>query len=440
MKRSLSTFAIVTLLLCGLSFPIAAQDPVPDAMPYAPPLGSPEYGPVDQGYGMPADVTAGSMMEAEAQYADGEYGDCGNCGDCDSCRRRPGIYGGWAGFDAMLLWNKGRNVPPLVTSSDPGTPRADAGVLGFSSTNVLFGGENIGTDPQAAGRVSAGIWIDPCQNTGIGGRFWAIEGDRTRFDQQTDGSLILGRPFFDVSLAEQNALLIGFPGQLSGNVHVRTENDALGTDLFGRFRMTDTTRNRIDLIMGYNFVRIDDDLSITNTTNIIDPGSILFGARFNNFDQFRTRNEFHGGEIGVMGERCNGRVKISYLGKVSYGNVRQEFDIAGNTAITLGGTTNLNGGLLTQTSNIGSYVRNRSMFIPEFNMNLHVSVTQRLDLSVGYSFIYFTNVALAGDQIDTRVNLTQQSGPLVGAARPLPLLADTDFWLQGLNFGANYRF
>jgi hypothetical protein len=110
----------------------------------------------------------------------------------------------------------------------------------------------------------------------------------------------------------------------------------------------------------------------------------------------------------------------------------------GNTVVNGGNPQT--GGLLTQNSNIGTFKENRDVFVPELDINLHLHLTQNIDFSFGYSFVYFTTVALAGDQVDRRVNLTQFGGPLVGAALPGVLLRDTDFWYQGLNLGLNGRF
>jgi hypothetical protein len=64
---------------------------------------------------------------------------------------------------------------------------------------------------------------------------------------------------------------------------------------------------------------------------------------------------------------------------------------------------------------------------------------------VGYSFLYLSSVVRPGDQIDRVLNVTRipnfvpgavPSGPL----RPMPLIHDTDFWAQGINFGVEFRF
>jgi hypothetical protein len=62
-------------------------------------------------------------------------------------------------------------------------------------------------------------------------------------------------------------------------------------------------------------------------------------------------------------------------------------------------------------------------------------------VSTGYTFIYFSQVARPGDQIDRNLNLTQLGGaPLVGAPLPQFPWVKTDFWAQGVNFGATMRF
>jgi hypothetical protein len=59
-----------------------------------------------------------------------------------------------------------------------------------------------------------------------------------------------------------------------------------------------------------------------------------------------------------------------------------------------------------------------------------------LKFTIGYNLIYWSDVALAADQIDTTVNLTQAGGnPLVGPARPAFAFRETDYWLQGLTLG-----
>ncbi len=79
--------------------------------------------------------------------------------------------------------------------------------------------------------------------------------------------------------------------------------------------------------------------------------------------------------------------------------------------------------------------------VPEISLNLGYNITPRLRALVGYTFLYWTNVGRPGDQIDLLLNPSQfPPGTLSGAPRPAFNYNDSDFWAQGLNFGAEYRF
>ena len=71
--------------------------------------------------------------------------------------------------------------------------------------------------------------------------------------------------------------------------------------------------------------------------------------------------------------------------------------------------------------------------MPEINLSLSYQITCHIDITAGYSFIYYSSVAHAADQIDTSVNL---NNPPVDEFRPnLAGISDRDFWVQGANIG-----
>jgi hypothetical protein len=96
---------------------------------------------------------------------------------------------------------------------------------------------------------------------------------------------------------------------------------------------------------------------------------------------------------------------------------------------------------LAQASNSGGHTLDQFAVIPEFGATVGWDITSRLRANVGYTFIYWTGLARPGEQIDTKVNLSQLSpGGLVGAAVPKFPGLTSDFWAQGLAFGLAYRF
>jgi len=106
-----------------------------------------------------------------------------------------------------------------------------------------------------------------------------------------------------------------------------------------------------------------------------------------------------------------------------------------------GGSQTTAGGILAQPTNIGSYERNRFAFLPQLTTNLHYHVTPNVSVHIGYNIMWMSDVALTGDQIDLNVNPSQfVGGTLVGPADPAFTFQETDYWLQGINWGVNWDF
>ena len=77
----------------------------------------------------------------------------------------------------------------------------------------------------------------------------------------------------------------------------------------------------------------------------------------------------------------------------------------------------------------------------ELGISLRRNLNCRLAATFGYSFLYWSRVERAGDQIDTTVNPTQiPPGALAGEARPAFPFNTTDFWAQGVRFGLEYNY
>jgi hypothetical protein len=359
-------------------------------------------------------------------------GCCGCCSQCCHC------YDTFGSAEFLMWWAKGTSLPPLVTTSLPGTPQANAGVLGLNTTSILFGDQIGANKLQGGGRITAGIWLDPDHNVAAGGRFFGLGGDTTRFNQSSTGDPILARPFFNATLNQQDALLSAYPGLTRGGVEANLiTNNIIGAEAFAEIMMSRDSRRRIDLVGGYQFFRMDDWLEINSNGVLNQAGNPLNGLRVDVADRFSTHNQFHGGEIGLRGRMARGQWSLNMLGLVGIGNMNQQVTIAGSTTTTLGGVSNTAaGGLLTQPSNIGTFERNRFAWIPQLTANVNYHFTPNLSVHLGYNIMWISNVALSGDQIDTTVNLNQP----VGVNRPAFVFNDQNYWLQGINWGVNWDF
>lgn len=357
----------------------------------------------------------------------------GSCGCCNACCRQ---YDVWGSVEFLMWWGKGTPLPPLVTTSLPGTPQADVGVLGLGSTSILFGDQMAANKMQGGGRVTAGIWLDPEHNVAAGGRFFGTGGDTSRFAANSGTTPIIARPFFNDQLGIQDALIISNPGFNQGSLTASAiTNNIIGAEAFAEIMMSRDCRRRIDLVAGYQFFRMDDALAISSTSTITEVGNPLAGLTLDVSDRFATRNQFHGGEIGLRARMARGQWSLNVLGQIGLGNINQQATILGSTTTTFGGNSNTaTGGLLAQDSNSGTFERNKFAYIPQLTANLHYHLNPNVSAHIGYNILWISDVALSADQIDPVVNLTQP------AARPAFAFQDREYWLQGINLGLNWDF
>ena len=222
---------------------------------------------------------------------------------------------------------KGNSLPPLVTTSPPGTIRNQAGVLGAPGTTTLFGDSHTNGELRSGGMITFGYWFDDCRTCGIEANFFMLESRNTGFNAASNGSTILARPFFDVVAGQQRSELIGFPGLVAGHVNVSdTSTGLLGSGAWFRQNLcagcNPCSSYRVDVLAGYRYLRLTDNLTIGEdlvSTNSNNPNFVPVGTSLVVTDQFGTTNNFHGFDIGLSGEIQRGRWAFGWLTKVAVG-------------------------------------------------------------------------------------------------------------------------
>lgn len=344
----------------------------------------------------------------------------------------------WVRTEYLLWWTQGFDTPPLVTTSPPGTPQPDAGVLGQSDTSILFGNTGLNTDARSGGRLTVGYWLTPDRRIGVEANYLGIGKTTDRFQANSTGDPILGRPFLNIQTGQQDAHLVAFPGLTDqGSIAARATTAFQSSEVLFRGALADRGCVRLDALLGYRFSRLDDDLFIGES--ILAPGPTTIDL----YDLFDTKNTFHGGQLGIVAHVHYFRWSLELLMKVGLGNTRSTVIIDGFTRTAVNGTTDEDaGGLLAQQTNIGRYVQDNFAVIPELGITLGFDITDHLRATFGYTFIYWSCVARPGDQIDFDLNRSYfpNAGPPTGPARPQFAFVPTDFWSQGMNFGLEYSF
>jgi hypothetical protein len=89
--------------------------------------------------------------------------------DFECCRLFAGRL--WGRSEYLLWWTRGSNLPVLVTTSQAGTPPGDSGILGRTSTSVLFGDNVVMTDARSGGRFTIGYLFNDCESIGVEGNY-----------------------------------------------------------------------------------------------------------------------------------------------------------------------------------------------------------------------------------------------------------------------------
>lgn len=387
-------------------------------------------------------VSDSQMLDMEMIAPSASGGGCDRAcgGGCDSglisgCGNTSTEY--WVNMESLLWFGQRRHSPALITSSAQGV----LPVAGAQGVTTEFGGG----DGQESGlltgySLSGGKYLDSCQKIAVGGRVFGIFQNSQSRTLSSDGSTSLGIPFYNIGIAADDAYLVAFnTGNTpvsSGTVTARTDLNMLGAEASGYFLLGRSSDHRVDFVSGYTYNKLKDSTTLVSQTvdeftgNLIPDGTI-FGTN----DLFETENNFHGAHIGMLSSVIHKRITLSTLAKVSFGNMNQTASVRGFTTQEFNGTVDsFPGGILTQQSNINEFSRNTFAFIPEMKVKMGYSLSDCLQMTVGYSFMYWSSVGLSGNQIDRSVDFTQALG---GAAstRPAFSFADSGYWMHGVDVG-----
>lgn len=350
----------------------------------------------------------------------------------------------WARGEYLLWWTRGDRLPPLVTTSPTGTAEALAGVLGEPGTTILFGDSLVNNVARSGGRGTLGFWFNSDQSIGLDGNFFGLVEQTRRFSASSPGDPILARPFFQIDGNRQNALLIAFPGLVSGSIDISASSNFFGAELLFRSNLYRDSTRRLDILYGYRFLQLDESLQIRETEINLGDQTFPIGTRFDLTDSFNTRNQFHGAEIGLEGEVRRGPWSVTALAKIAFGWTQKQVEISGSSVATAPGEAPVSstGALLALPSNIGRYRATDCGVVPEFGLRLNRQITDTIRVGVGYTLIYWNNVARPGEQIDLGINTTQPplGAGLVGPARPAFGFRGSDFWAQGIDFALEFRY
>lgn len=466
--------------------PIPAPPPLAGPMPVGPPpVGSPNFAPPvgPPTFAPPPPPTHGPVLMPPALGAPSPYATapgqpcgptcstcpapaCPTCCDNAGCGCLPHVCPPgniwFVGIEYLAWCMKGDGTPVLAAT----VPAPGSGPV------PLFGGDNLGTDVTSGARLTLGLWFSSAH-------YWGAEisafflGDR---DDNFNATSISGvpnviRPFIDVGPFTADRLsgrvianpAVGGPafervadnassGPLSGMLDVKRTSNLWGAEFNLKRGIVCCENGYVDLLFGYRSLGMDESLTITEelTTTSINPRQA-----FRVQDRFETSNRFYGGQIGLDSEYRAGCWSFGLRGKVAFGNNQQMAELTGSTTRRVGSgpPATLPGGLLVQNgTNQGRYFRESFGIVPEIGFTLGYQLAPWCRATVGYNFLYWSNVLRPGGTIDPSINTaylpfapinpsTTMNGVVAGnPVRPAFIPNTSDFWAQGLTLGLEFRW
>lgn len=470
--------------------PASGKDPLPTIMPplQVGPPGDPQgFGPVNY-----AGPPPGPMYPPPGPYAAPQFQPAPS--GANAFNPGPPVHAPhfWASAEYLLLFAKSQPVRfPLLTTSAP----SDFGLLGRPSTLVLVGDRDLGYNSISGYRATFGFFYDTDRRFGgeVSG-FQTETKSNINFYQSTQNGLpTLARPFIDsANVRLASSLLVSNPNLGFGDALVYTSTRAFGAEGSGvvnLFRSVPGCTGKwgysADFLAGYRYLELDERLEVSNSTTLSVPNTnvpvfvtgafgvvnqvgqnavptpVNFGgvqifspATVQIIDSFKVRNQIHLAQVGLRGEVRHDWLSFFYSTKFGFGGNHEILEIDGRSgfndrtrlgagpAAALGTTI---GGLLATSTNIGKFVNDEFVYVPELNLSVAVNLTRSVTMTTGYNFLYISKVARPGSQVNPVVDTsTVPFSPNFGATnRPAGfrnLFAQDDFWLQGLTFGFDVRY
>lgn len=396
--------------------------------------------------------------ERRCSYFDGPY--CCECGIDTRMYRSLFLARLWVEAEYLAWASSKTHLPPLLTTGVPTTPSDQAGVLGRPDTVILFGDADLHGDLRSGGRLSGGYWFTPEHRFGVEGSFFDVDVGDTKYIA-SGSDPFLARPITEASTGSPGRILVYYPGEYPGlepgespakqsvETLVRSDVELSGAEALLRHLIQARENYRLDGVAGYRYQRLYDGLQVYDHfhyTFVGDDDEETYKT-IHRSDVFDSENEFHGGEVGLIGRWWGRRWALQVLGKAALGGTRTVTTIDGSTVTTKIPSEDDEkpktqaGGVLALPSNIGQYTQSEFAAVGELGIRVEYALTHQLYVTFGYTLIYWPGVCRVTDGIDLTVDPTQIPPDVeLEATRPGFDLRSSDFWAQGLNLGMHYEF
>jgi len=346
----------------------------------------------------------------------------------------------WIGTDVLLWWTKNQPLPVPLLTTGPASQGANAGALGSPGTASLDG--PLHNDLEGGFRLSLGGWFTPSHAFGMDGSIFFMGQQNSGFsayDRSGTGAFVINEPVAGAPFVTQ----VSAPGVDTGGATVNAYTRFWGADtnlLLNLYRSNGLT---VNLLGGFRYLQLQETINITansemlTATNYTDNvGNVLVSAPAGSgvtvFDQFGTRNDFYGGQIGTQIEYILDRWSFGGVGTIAIGTTHETVFVNGFTNVypTNAAPVSLLGGNYA-TLQTGRYSMDHFAVAPSVQLNLGYQFTPCIRGQIGYDFMYLSSVVRPGTQIDNTYD---------GVVHPIVPMSNSSFWAQGINISVRFSY
>jgi len=403
-----------------------------------------------------APSTTGESATLTAATISGTSGPAGT--DWTDSALPPPLPFSWFSAEYLLWWPRVAPLPPLALAGRTAT-ETPLPHLGSAHARLLLGELNAESQRTPGGRLTYGFRLNEEGTHALSASYLFLSGQTREAwlsgPKSSDSSWqgrALTRPVVDALSAQEVGLPVVLPGAREGQLRVATSSRLVGWEIHAHWNLAQSSTTRWNWLVGYRYLQLHEGLSIAQSTRPVTDLTQWPGFQVANipllpggflYDEFQSQHQFHGGQIGCQLDWIHGALFLEVSGKLAVGQ-------ATNIVATYGETRGLNGeflrpyGVLVQPSNRQRTVNSSLGFVPEAGLRLGFHFQRDSRLYLGYNFLYLSEVTRPGDQIDRTLDWADGLGttPAVWSPRdrPTPLFQRSDFWIQGLTFGLEWRY
>ncbi len=376
------------------------------------------------------------------------------------------LYGG---AEYLLWWVKGAPLSlPLVTT---GPSTNHWGIDNSSQTTVLYGAplspavggnDTQNFDPLSGGKFWLGYWLDDTQHLAVEAGGFGLQKAEADYNVSSnsagspglsipeyngflylpEGQCGFGQSFCGTGVGEDRSP-VAIPNELVGSVAIRNTLDLWGLHANAVANFIRTPTWEVNALGGFRYLNLSEDFNMYSTITGIS-GSPFSGQAGFTDDDFATRNQFYGALLGLRASGTYGPFSLETTLTASLGVNHETIDINGyyqvsNFPLSTSGPY----GIFATPANSGVTSSNKFAVVPEAQIKLGYDITPTVRLTVGYDFLYWSNVVRPTDQIDRNLVKGQffQEDPLsTSLAYPQRLDKTSDFYVQGMSVGLQARF